>query len=115
MENVEIIENKNQSAAAETTEKAEKRDKKKTVDKLEALKAEQQKRLAAVAAAEKKAKDIEAKIIAEEKKRHEKDIKLLDSICAKNIITYSDIINFIEMITENNLTLKDVTELIGAK
>lgn len=104
-----------ENQAVDVTEKEKKSEKRKPADKLEALRAEHEKRVKAAEAAQEKAKAIEDKIRAEERKLHEKDIKRLDNICRDNNISYSDIIGFIELMTENNLTLKDVTDLIGTK
>lgn len=90
----------------------EKTEKKQPADKLAALKAEQEKRLAAVAAAEQKAKIIADKIAAEEKKRHDKDVKQLDGLCKKLKIDLADVIALVQLISDNNLTVKDVSELI---
>lgn len=84
-------------------------------DKLIALKAKHEKAVKALEKAECKAKAVEAEIAAEEKKRHDKDIKRLDGLCSKLNIEFADVISFIELITENNLNLNEVAELIGTK
>ncbi|MGN1135151.1 MAG: hypothetical protein ACI4SF_02925 [Oscillospiraceae bacterium] len=93
------------------TEKAEKKSSK--LDKLASLKAEQEKRLAAVAAAEKKAKAIAEKIEAEERKRHDKEIRELDGVCKKNNISYAQIIIFCKYISEKGFSIDDIMSLIG--
>ena len=81
------------------------------VNKLAALKAEQTKRLAAVAAAEAKAKAIAEKI--EERKQHEKEVKELDTLCKKNKISYKQIISFCKCISEKGFTVDDIISLIS--
>lgn len=83
------------------------------VNKLAALKAEQTKRLAAVAAAEAKAKVIAEKIEAEERKQHEKEVKELDTLCKKNKISYKQIISFCKCISEKGFTVDDIISLIS--
>ena len=83
------------------------------VNKLAALKAEQTKRLAAVAAAEAKAKVIAEKIEAEERKQHEKEVKDLDTLCKKNKISYKQIISFCKCISEKGFTVDDIISLIS--
>lgn len=83
------------------------------VNKLAALKAEQTKRLAAVAAAEAKAKVIAEKIEAEERKQHEKEVKELDTLCKKNKISYNQIISFCKCISEKGFTVDDIISLIS--
>ena len=83
------------------------------VNKLAALKAEQTKRLAAVAAAEANAKAIAEKIEAEERKQHEKEVKELDTLCKKNKISYKQIISFCKCISEKGFTVDDIISLIS--
>lgn len=83
------------------------------VNKLAVLKAEQTKRLAAVAAAEAKAKAIAEKIEAEERKQHEKEVKELDTLCKKNKISYKQIISFCKCISEKGFTVDDIISLIS--
>lgn len=83
------------------------------VNKLAALKAEQTKRLAAVAAAEAQAKAIAEKIEAEERKQHEKEVKELDTLCKKNKISYKQIISFCKCISEKGFTVDDIISLIS--
>lgn len=83
------------------------------VNKLAALREEQKKRLAAVAAAEEKAKAVAEKIEAEERKQHDKEIKELDMICRKNKISYKQIINFCKNISEKGFTVDDIMSLIS--
>lgn len=83
------------------------------VNKLAALKAEQTKRLAAVAAAEATAKAIAEKIEAEERKQHEKEVKELDTLCKKNKISYKQIISFCKCISEKGFTVDDIISLIS--
>ena len=83
------------------------------VNKLAAHKAEQTNRLAAVAAAEAKAKAIAEKIEAEERKQHEKEVKELDTLCKKNKISYKQIISFCKCISEKGFTVDDIISLIS--
>ena len=83
------------------------------VNNLAALKAEQTKRLAAVVAAEAKAKAIAEKIEAEERKQHEKEVKELDTLCKKNKISYKQIISFCKCISEKGFTVDDIISLIS--
>lgn len=89
--------------------------KKSNTDKLIALKAKREKAVQAVEKAESKAKSIEAEIAAEEKKLHDKEVKRLDGLCGKLNIGLTEVINLVEVISENRLTISDVTELIGTK
>ncbi len=77
-------------------------------DKLTVLKAKHEK-------AAEKAKKIQDEIVAEEQKRRDKEIKQLDSICRSMKIALTDVISLIKLISENNLTITDVAELIGTK
>lgn len=103
--------------AAEVTaeeKKAEKHTEPKP-DKLTVLKAKHEKAAAAVEKAAEKAKKIQDEIAAEEQKRRDKEIKQLDSICKSMKIALTDVISLIKLISENNLTITDVAELIGTK
>ncbi|MCM1523790.1 MAG: hypothetical protein NC120_04960 [Ruminococcus sp.] len=84
-------------------------------DKLTALKIKQEKAAAAVEKAAKKAKAIEEAIAAEQRKRRDKDIKQLDDICRNMKIELADVIALIGQISENQLTVKDISEMIGGK
>ena len=84
-------------------------------DKLTVLKAKQEKAAAAVEKATEKAKKIRDEIAAEEQKRRDKEIKQLDNICKGMKIALTDVISLIKLISENNLTINDVAELIGTK
>ncbi len=113
---------KNDELTTEETEKTDEISTKKTKseksekpDKLAALKAKREKAVQAVEKAESKAKAVEAEIAAEEKKLHDKEIKRLDGLCSKLKIGLTDVIKLVESISENNLTLNEVTELIGTK
>lgn len=87
----------------------------KKADKLEALKVKHEKAAAAAQKAADKAKKIQDEINAEEQKRRDKEIKQLDSICKSMKIALSDVINLIKLISENDLTINDVAELISSK
>ena len=87
----------------------------KKADKLETLKVKQEKAAAAAQKAADKAKKIQDEINAEEQKRRDKEIKQLDSICKSMKIALSDVISLIKLISENDLTINDVAELIGSK
>lgn len=84
-------------------------------DKLTVLKAKHEKAAAAVEKAAEKAKKIQDEIAAEEQKRRDKEIKQLDSICKSMKVALTDVISLIKLISENNLTINDVAELIGTK
>lgn len=84
-------------------------------DKLTVLQAKYEKAAAAVEKAAKKEKAIRDEIAAEEQKRRDKEIKQLDSICKSMKIALTDVISLIKLISENNLTINDVAELIGTK
>lgn len=84
-------------------------------DKLTVLKAKHEKAAAAVEKAAEKAKKIQDEIAAEEQKRRDKEIKQLDGICKSMKIALTDVISLIKLISENNLTINDVAELIGTK
>lgn len=87
----------------------------KKADKLEALKVKHEKAAAAAQKAADKAKKIQDEINAEEQKRRDKEIKQLDSICKSMKIDLSDVISLIKLISENELTINDVAELISSK
>lgn len=87
----------------------------KKADKLETLKVKHEKAAAAAQKAADKAKKIQDEINAEEQKRRDKEIKQLDSICKSMKIALSDVISLIKLISENDLTINDVAELIGSK
>ncbi len=87
----------------------------KKADKLEALKVKHEKAAAAAQKAADKAKKIQDEINAEEQKRRDKEIKQLDSICKSMKIALSDVISLIKLISENDLTINDVAELISSK
>ncbi len=84
-------------------------------DKLTVLKAKHEKAAVAVEKAAEKAKRIQDEIAAEEQKRRDKEIKQLDGICKNMKIALADVISLIKLISENNLTINDVAELIGTK
>ena len=84
-------------------------------DKLAVLKAKQEKAAAAVEKAAEKAKKIQEEIAAEEQKRRDKEIKLLVGVCKNMKIDLTDVINLIKLISENDLTINEVAELIGTK
>lgn len=94
---------------------AEKPDAEKKADKLAALKAKHEKAAAAAQKATEKAKKIQDEIAAEEQKRHDKEIKQLDSVCKSMKIALTDVISLIKLISENKLTINDVADLIGKK
>lgn len=87
----------------------------KKADKLETLKVKHEKAAAAAQKAADKAKKIQDEINAEEQKRRDKEIKRLDSICKNMKIALSDVISLIKLISENDLTINDVAELISSK
>lgn len=87
----------------------------KKADKLETLKVKHEKAAAAAQKAADKAKKIQDEINAEEQKRRDKEIKQLDSICKNMKIALSDVISLIKLISENDLTINDVAELISSK
>ena len=87
----------------------------KKADKLETLKVKHEKAAAAAQKAADKAKKIQDEINAEEQKRRDKEIKQLDSICKSMKIALSDVISLIKLISENDLTINDVAELISSK
>lgn len=84
-------------------------------DKLTVLKAKHEKAAAAAQKAAEKARRIQDEINAEEQKRRDKEIKQLDSICKSMKIALPDVICLIKLISENDLTVNDVAELIGTK
>ncbi len=84
-------------------------------DKLETLRLKHEKATVAVQKATEKAKKIQDEINAEEQKRRDKEIKQLDSICKNMKIALADVISLIKLISENDLTINDVVELIGTK
>lgn len=84
-------------------------------DKLTVLKAKHEKAAAAVERAAEKAKKIQDEIAAEEQKRRDKEIKQLDSICRNMKINLTDVISLIKLISENDLTINDVADLVGTK
>lgn len=104
-------------AATQTTEvKAEeKKAEKPKSDKIAVLQEKYQKAAAAVEKAAKKEKAIKDEIAAEEQKRRDKEIKQLDSLCKSMKIALTDVISLIKLISENNLTINEVAELIGTK
>lgn len=87
----------------------------KKADRLEALKLKHEKATAAAQKATEKAKKIQDEINAEEQKRRDKEIKQLDSICKNMKIALADVISLIKLISENELTINEVAELIGTK
>lgn len=87
----------------------------KKADRLEALKLKHEKATAAAQKATEKAKKIQDEINAEEQKRRDKEIKQLDNICKNMKIALADVISLIKLISENELTINDVAELIGTK
>ena len=87
----------------------------KKADRLEALRVKHEKAAAAAQKAAEKAKKIQDEINAEEQKRRDKEIKQLDSICKNMKIALTDVISLINLISENDLTINDVAELIGTK
>lgn len=105
------------STAAEVTaeEKKAERHSEPKPDKLTVLKAKHKKAAAAVEKAAEKAKKIQDEIAAEEQKRRDKEIKQLDGICKSMKIALTDVISLIKLISENNLTINEVAELIGTK
>ncbi len=103
----------NETAEVETEEK--KAEKGTKPDKLTVLQAKYEKAAAAVEKAAKKEKAIRDEIAAEEQKRRDKEIKQLDSICRNMKINLTDVISLIKLISENELTINDVAELIGTK
>lgn len=109
--------NKEVSAAPEAAEN--KQDKKKPAkvkqDKLEQLRAKQEKAAAVLEKAAKKAKAIQDEIATEEKKRHDKEIKNLDSLCKTMKIELADIIGLIQLMSDNGLAVSDITEMIGGE
>lgn len=107
----EIKENPNVTEVAEE-KKVEKGAK---PDKLTVLQAKYEKAAAAVEKAAKKEKAIRDEIAVEEQKRRDKEIKQLDSICKSMKIALTDVISLIKLISENNITINDVAELIGTK
>lgn len=96
---------------ADTPKKAEK---KKSEDKLVSLKAEYERRLAVYNTAEEKLKAVEAKVAAEEKKRHDRDVERFEGVCEKCAASYDDVIELLNTVYAAELTVKDVIELIGA-
>lgn len=104
-----------ETTEADTEEKKSERNSEAKPDKLAVLKAKREKAAAEAQKAAEKAKKIEAEIAAEEKKRRDKEIKQLDGICKSMKIALTDVISLIKLISENNLTINDVAELIGTK
>lgn len=84
-------------------------------DKLEQLKAKQEKAAAVLEKAAKKAKAIQEEIAVEEKKLHDKEIKNLDNACKTAKISLAEVTKLITLISENSLTVSDITEMIGGK
>ncbi|MCI9410246.1 MAG: hypothetical protein HFJ89_10580 [Oscillospiraceae bacterium] len=105
----------NEAAEVVSEEKKAEKHSEPKPDKLAVLKAKQEKAAAAVEKAAEKAKKIQDEIAAEEQKRRDKEIKQLDSICKSMKIALTDVISLIKLISENNLTITDVSELIGTK
>lgn len=84
-------------------------------DKLLQLKTKQEKAAAALEKATKKAKAIQEEIAVEEKKLHDKEIKSLDNACKTAKISLAEVTKLITLISENSLTVSDITEMIGGK
>lgn len=84
-------------------------------DKLLQLKAKQEKAAAVLEKAAKKAKAIQEEIAAEEKKLHDKEIKSLDNACKTAKISLAEVTKLIVLMSENSLTVAEITEMIGGK
>lgn len=113
------MEEKNKEVSAAFGAAENKQDEKKPAkakpDKLEQLKAKQERAAAVLEKAAKKAKAIQDEIAAEERKLHDKEIKKLDSLCKNMKIKLADVIGLIQLMSDNELIIDDITKMIGGE
>ena len=65
-------------------------------------------------AAEKKTKGIRTEIAKCEKYLHDEEVRILDSVCSKNELSYAEVTAFIEAVTEK-MSIPDAAEILGVK
>ncbi|MGN1107296.1 MAG: hypothetical protein ACI4RH_11635 [Huintestinicola sp.] len=86
----------------------------KVAERLIALREKLDKSVEAQTAAEKKTKGIRTEIAKCEKYLHDEEVRILDSVCSKNMITYAEVTAFIEAVTEK-MSIPDAAEILGVK